>query len=146
MLRPSIYADNFVENMFDSFFRDPFFNRNGVSSTNMMSTDIRDCGGSYEVQMDLPGFSKEDVQAELKNGYLTIRAEHSDNTEDKDDQQQYIRRERYVGRYQRSFYVGDAVKQEDIKAKFSDGVLTLDVPKKEAQPEVEDSKYISIEG
>jgi len=146
MLRPSIYANNFIENMFDDFFRDPFFNRNGISGTNMMSTDIRDCGDSYQVEMDLPGFSKEDVRAELKNGYLTIQAEHSGKTDDKDDEQQYIRRERYVGRYQRSFYVGDAVKQEDIRAKFTDGVLTLAIPKQEAQPEVEESKYISIEG
>lgn len=146
MLRPTIYADNFVENMFDDFFRDPFFNRSSASTVNKMSTDIRDCAGCYQIEMDLPGFSKEDVRAELKNGYLTISADRSDSKEDQDEDQRYIRRERYRGHYQRSFYVGEAVNQEDIKAKFSDGVLMLEVPKKEAKPEVEESKYISIEG
>lgn len=146
MLRPSIYADNFVENIFDDFFRDPFWNTNGVRSVNQMSTDIRDCGDSYQIEMDLPGFAKEDVRAELKNGYLTIRASRTSSNNEKDEKQRYIRKERYSGHYQRSFYVGDAVKQEDIQAKFTDGVLTLMVPKKEKQPEVEESKYIQIQG
>ena len=146
MLRPTIYADNFVENIFDDFFRDPFFNRATVSTVNKMSTDIRDCADCYRIEMDLPGFSREDVRAELKNGYLTILASRSDSTEDKGEDQRYIRRERYNGHYQRSFYVGDAVTQEDIKAKFSDGVLTIEVPKKENKPEVEESKFIPIEG
>ncbi|MCC8151440.1 MAG: Hsp20/alpha crystallin family protein [Lachnospiraceae bacterium] len=146
MLRPSIYADNFVENIFDDFFRDPFWNTSGVRSVNQMSTDIQDCGDSYQIEMDLPGFAKEDVRAELKNGYLTIRASRTNSNEEKDEKQRYIRKERYSGHYQRSFYVGDAVKQEDIQAKFTDGVLTLQVPKKEKQPEVEESKYIQIQG
>jgi len=146
MLRPSIYADNFVENIFDDFFRDPFWNTSGVRSVNQMSTDIKDCGDSYQIEMDLPGFAKEDVRAELKNGYLTIRASRTSSNEEKDEKQRYIRKERYSGHYQRSFYVGDAVKQEDIQAKFTDGVLMLQVPKKEKQPGVEESKYIQIQG
>lgn len=146
MLRPTIYADNFVENIFDDFFRDPFFSRGAVSSVNKMSTDIQDCADCYRIEMDLPGFSREDVRAELKNGYLTILASRSDSKEDKDENQRYIRRERYNGHYQRSFYVGDAVMQEDIKARFTDGVLTIEVPKKENRPEVEESKFIPIEG
>ncbi len=146
MLRPSIYADNFVENIFDDFFRDPFWNTSGVRSVNQMSTDIRDCGDNYQIEMDLPGFAKEDVRAELKNGYLTIRASRTSSNDEKDEKQRYIRKERYSGHYQRSFYVGSTVKQEDIQAKFTDGVLTLLVPKKEKQPEVEESKYIQIQG
>lgn len=146
MLRPSIYADNFVENIFDDFFHDPFFAGSGVRSVNQMSTDIKDFDDHYEIEMDLPGFSRDDVRAELKNGYLTIRAGRTNTTEDKDEHQRYIRRERYSGHYQRSFYVGDAVQQEDIQAKFNDGVLTVQVPKKEKQPEVAESKYIPIQG
>ncbi|MCD8150753.1 MAG: Hsp20/alpha crystallin family protein, partial [Clostridiales bacterium] len=118
----------------------------GVRSVNQMSTDIKDCGDSYQIEMDLPGFAKEDVRAELKKGYLTIRASRTSSNDEKDEKQRYIRKERYSGHYQRSFYVGDAVKQEDIQAKFTDGVLTLMVPKKEKQPEVEESKYIQIQG
>lgn len=146
MLRPSIYADNFVENLFDDFFRDPFFSTGNIRSVNKMSTDIKECDDYYQIEMDLPGFSREDVRAELKNGYLTIRAGRSNTKEEKDENQRYIRKERYSGHYQRSFYVGDAVTQEDIKAKFADGVLILEVPKKEKKPEVEEAKYIPIEG
>ena len=143
MLRPSIFSDNFVENVFDDFFRDSFWQPTGVRSVNAMKTDIQDMKDSYRIDMELPGFAKEDVRAELKNGYLTVRAAHTEETKSDSN---YIRRERYTGHYQRSFYVGDAVTQEDISAKFKDGILTLVVPKKEKQPEVEESKYISIEG
>lgn len=143
MLRPSIFRDNFVENVFDDFFRDPFFQSTGVRSVSAMKTDIQDLPDSYRIDMELPGFAKEDVRAELKNGYLTVRAAH---TEENKSEGSYIRKERYSGHYQRSFYVGDKVTQEDITASFKDGVLTLNVPKKERQPEVEETKYISIEG
>ena len=90
---------------------------------------------------------KEDIQAELKDGYLIINAKHEDKQDEKDDKGKFIRKERYYGSYQRSFYVGDAVQQEDIKASFENGVLTLEVPKKAEEPEkVEEKHYISIEG
>ena len=113
---------------------------------NMMSTDVRESDGEYQIEMDLPGFAKEDVNASLKDGYLTISAEHRQENEEKDDENKFIRRERYQGTCRRSFYVGSQITEEDIKAKFKDGVLTLLVPKKEKQPEVEQKKFISIEG
>ena len=145
MLRPSIFRDNFVENVFDDFFNDSFWQPTGVRSVSAMKTDVKELADGYEIDMELPGFAKEDVRAELKDGYLTVRAAHTEDRENQNNKS-YIRKERYSGHYQRSFYVGDKVTQEDITAKFKDGILTLNVPKKEKQPEVEESKYISIEG
>ncbi len=146
MLRPSIFADNFADSMFDEFFNDPFWptSRTGNSTSNLMNTDIRETENGYQIEMELPGFSKEDVHADLKDGYLTIEATRDDSKEPKEKDGKYLRRERYAGHCRRSFYVGDDVTQEDIKAKFNDGVLTLLVPKKEAQTEVENKKYIPI--
>ena len=146
MLRPSIYGDGFVENMFDDFFRDPFFNTGKMRTVDKMSTDIKEFDSEYQIEMDLPGFAKEDVRAELKNGYLTIRAGRSTTKDEKEENGRYIRKERYSGHYQRSFYVGENVTQDDIKARFADGVLTIVVPKITKKPEVEETKYISIEG
>ena len=146
MLRPSIFGRNFVDDVFDDFFGAPFWGSTGSVNTATMSTDITENEGEYQVEMDLPGFAKEDVHAELKDGYLTISAQHVQNKDEKKDDGRVIRRERYQGLCQRSFYVGDAVTEEDIKAKFKDGVLTLMIPKKEKQPEVEQKKYIAIEG
>ena len=111
-----------------------------------MRTDIKETEGGYELDIDLPGYKKEDVQAQLKEGYLTISASMNKDNGEKDKNGKYIRRERYFGSCSRSFYVGEAVTQEDIKARFEDGILKVSVPKKEAKPEVEESKYIAIEG
>ncbi|WP_281627259.1 Hsp20/alpha crystallin family protein, partial [Traorella massiliensis] len=111
---------------------------------NWMKTDIKDAGDSYELDMDLPGFKKEDVKIELENGYLTISADKNHEVDDKDDKGNYIRQERYYGSCSRSFYVGEDVTHEDIKARFESGVLHLNIPKKD-QPKVEEKKYISIE-
>lgn len=146
MLRPSIFRPNFVDDMFDDFFRTPFFDDSQMSKVNMMSTDIKESDNAYQIEMDLPGFAKEDVNASLKDGYLTISANHTHENEEKDAEHKFIRRERYQGTCKRSFYVGDQITETDIQAKFKDGVLTLVVPKKEKQPEVEQSKYIAIEG
>ena len=112
----------------------------------MMKTDIKDTDQGYELIMSLPGVKKEDVRAELKDGYLTISAATNSSRDEKDQEGRYIRRERYSGSCSRSFYVGDQMTEADIKAKFENGTLTLMVPKKEAKPEVEDKKYIAIEG
>ncbi len=146
MLRPSIFGSNFMDDMFDDFFRTPMFHGSRLNTTGLMSTDITEKDGSYQIEMDLPGFDKSDVSAELKDGYLTISAKNNRENEDHDKSGKVIRRERYQGVCQRSFYVGEAVTEEDIQAKFKDGVLTLTVPKKEKQPEIEQKKYISIEG
>ena len=127
-------------NIFDDLFNTPFFTR---SEQNMMKTDIKEHDTGYELTVDLPGVKKEDIKAELNDGYLTITAESDTSKDEKDEKGKYICRERYSGSYSRSFYVGDAVTEEDIKAKFENGTLTLNIPKKEALPEKQ-NKYIAI--
>ena len=127
-------------NIFDDLFNTPFFTR---SEQNMMKTDIKEHDTGYELTVDLPGVKKDDIKAELNDGYLTITAESDTSKDEKDEKGKYICRERYSGSYSRSFYVGDAVTEEDIKAKFENGTLTLDIPKKEALPEKQ-NKYIAI--
>ena len=139
MLVPSIFG----EDLFDNFFEDPF---GSYGATDLMSTDIQDKDGAYEITMNIPGAKKEDVQAELKDGYLTIHASVNAKRDDKDEKGHYIRRERYSGTGSRSFFVGDDVTEEDIKAKFEDGTLKMIIPKKEAKPAVETKRFISIEG
>lgn len=117
-----------------------------MPSTTVMRTDIKETDAGFELSIDLPGYKKEDVQAELKDGYLNITAKTNQENDEKDDNGKYIRRERYYGSCSRSFYVGEQVQQEDIKAKFEDGILKIAVPKKEEKPAVEKSKYIAIEG
>lgn len=146
MLRPSILTNNFMDNVFDDFFNDSYVPSDRMRSVSTMNTDIKESDEGYQIDMELPGFKKEDIKADLSDGYLTISASHTENKEDKDKKTKYIRRERFSGCYERSFYVGDALTQDDIKAKFSDGVLTVTVPKKEEKPAVEEKKHIAIEG
>ncbi len=131
---PSIFG----ENLFDDFFADPFglmsANRTdealyGKHARNMMKTDVRELDGSYELDIDLPGFKKDEISVDLKNGYLTIGATKGVDKDEKDKNGKYIRRERYAGVCSRSFYVGNVVRPEDISAKYEDGILKLSVPK-----------------
>ena len=131
---PSIFG----ENLFDDFFSDPFglmsANRTdealyGKHARNMMKTDVRELDGSYELDIDLPGFKKDEISVDLKNGYLTIGATKGVDKDEKDKNGKYIRRERYAGVCSRSFYVGNVVRPEDISAKYEDGILKLSVPK-----------------
>ena len=112
-----------------------------------MKTDIKETDEGYELEIDLPGFAKDEVKVSLDNGYMTVSAAKG---LDKDEQEKksgkYIRRERYAGACERSFYVGDEITEEDVKGEFKHGMLKLFIPKKEAKPEVEQKKYISIEG
>jgi HSP20 family molecular chaperone IbpA len=117
----------------------------GKNANRVMKTDIREHDGGYELDVDLPGFKKDEINVELENGYLTISAAKGLDKDEQDKKGKYIRRERYAGAMQRSFYVGDEVTQEDIKAKFEDGILRLSIPKKDAQA-VETKKTIAIEG
>ena len=138
MLMPSIFG----EDMFDDFMRDfPFFDENagnkiekklyGRHAKNMMKTDIKELEGGYELEMDLPGFTKDEITAELKDGYLTVSATKGlDKDEQEKETGKYIRRERYAGACQRSFYVGEDITEQDIKAEFKHGILKLFVPKK----------------
>ena len=113
----------------------------------MLKTDIKEKADGYELVMDLPGFTKDEIQATLENGYLTIQAEKGlDKDEKEKETGRYIRRERYAGAMSRSFYVGENVEQEDIKAEFKHGILKPFVPYKEAKPTVEKKKHIAIEG
>ena len=139
MLMPSIFG----ENLFDDFMDFPF---GGKKINTMMKTDIRNTDSSYELDIDMPGFKKEDIKAQLKDGYLTISASTSANNDEQDKDGRYIRRERYAGSCSRSFYVGEGVKEEDIRAKFENGILKLSIPKVENKPQVEEQKYIAIEG
>ena len=138
---PSIFG----ENLLDDFFGEPFGGYD-YSESGLMTTDVKDTDKGYEVTMNMPGVKKEDVKAELKDGYLTVSAETNTKKDEKAEDGKYIRRERYTGSCSRSFYVGDAVTEEDIKAKFENGTLKMLVPKKEEQKAVENKKYIAIEG
>ena len=140
MLMPSIFG----EDLFDDWMNWPW--SRSYNYNTLMKTDVRDMKDGYELDIDMPGFAKEDIKAELKDGYLTISAASKKDNDQKDENGKYIRRERYAGSCSRSFYVGDQISQEDVKAKFENGILKLSIPKKEEKPAVEDNKYISIEG
>ena len=145
MTMPSIFNNNLFD-FFDDFAPAPSYANSPVNHTGIMKTDISEDENGYEIKIDLPGYDKENISAELKDGYMTIKASQDENKEEKDSAGKVIRRERYSGSCSRSFYVGEEVTQEDIKAKFDKGVLTVMVPKKDPQPKVEESKYIAIEG
>ena len=142
MLMPSIFQDNFFDDMFDSFLSLPTTKSGNFAG--MMQTDVKDNGNSYELEIALPGYKKEDLRAELKDGYLTINAEHAEDKDEKDKNGKYIRKERYTGHCSRSFYVGENLKQEDIKAKFENGLLLLEFPKEVKKPELPEKQLISI--
>ena len=145
MMMPSIFG----ENLFDDFFNDSFFTgRNplyGKHAKSLMKTDIRETKDSYELDIDLPGFKKDEITAELKNGYLTVSASKGLDKDETNKEGKYIRQERYSGVCARTFYVGEGISQEDIHGKYEDGILKLSVPKADAKA-VEQKKYISIEG
>ena len=132
---------NFNNNLFDDFFTDPVFN---MTTTNRMSTDIKEKDNGYELAMEVPGFDKEDLKLDLEDGYLTVSAEHNKTNEEKDNEGHIIRQERCYGNTKRSFYVGDAVTKEDIQAKYDKGVLNIFVPKKEVK-KIEDKQLIEIQ-
>ena len=153
MMMPSIFVENLFDDWMDFPFNDDFdkyfFGKKnplyGKHAKNMMKTDVKETDSSYEVDIDLPGFKKDEINAKLENGYLTISAAKGLDKDEKDKKGKYIRKERYAGAMSRSFYVGDAVTQEDIKAKYEDGILKLAIPKKDAKA-VEAKNYIAIEG
>ena len=156
MLMPSIFGENLFDDFMDFPFDDKwekrmnkeFFGRKnplyGKNAARLMKTDVRETDSAYELDVDLPGFKKDEIQVELEDGYLTISAEKGlDKEEEKKGK--YIRRERYAGTMSRSFFVGEDITQEDIHAKYEDGILRLSVPKK-APKNVENNGYIAIEG
>ena len=130
---------------FDSFFKAPSLSLQSFAPTTMR-TDIKETDEGFEVAIDLPGFKKENLQAELKDGYLTISAETTKETEEKDENENFVRKERFSGSCSRTFYVGEDVNEDDIKATIEDGVLHIGVPRKQPQPELEEKHTIAIEG
>ena len=146
---PSIFRDNLFDDMFDFDDFDKEFNRMmrplyGKHAQNMMKTDVRETDNSYELDIDLPGFKKDEIKVELDNGYLSISAAKGLDQDEENKNGKYIRRERYAGAMNRTFYVGDNLTQQDIQAKFEDGILKISVPKKDVQ-QIEQNKYIAIE-
>ena len=149
MLMPSVFG----KDLFDDFFDFPFYDNNemdklekklyGHRGKNLMKTDVQESDDSYIMEMDLPGFSKDEVKVSLKDGYLTVKAAKGLDEESEKKNTKYIRKERYAGECERSFYVGD-VKESDIKGEFKHGILTLTIPKVQPQKEVDTTKYIVL--
>ena len=153
MLMPSIFGENLFDDFFTPFYYDDKDEKKaekklyGHRAQNLLKTDIKETKEGYELVIDVPGFKKDEVKVALKDGYLTVSAAKGlDQDEQEKETGRYIRRERYAGACQRSYYVGEDITEEDIKAEFKHGILKLFVPKKEAKPAVEEKKYISIEG
>ena len=146
---PAIFGENLFDDFMDDAFEREFFgSRNplyGKHSKNIMKTDVKETDNGYELDIDLPGFKKDEISAHLENGYLTVSAAKGLDKDEKDKEGRYIRRERYSGSMTRSFYVGNAITEQDIKAKYEDGILSLSIPKKDEKA-VESKKYIAIEG
>jgi HSP20 family molecular chaperone IbpA len=145
MMTPGFFGETLIDDFFNDFARPTrSTTRYRMGDANIMRTDVQETDQGYELDVELPGYKKEDVQAELKDGTLIITANHNIQNEEK--KEQYIRRERFWGTCSRSFYVGEDITQQDIKARFEDGILKLFVPKKEEVPKIETSNLIDIEG
>ena len=149
---PALMNDTMFSNLFDDPFFEGWRNMDRAAacdpnmSAGMMSTDVRETDKGYMVDIDMPGFKKDDISLDLQNGYLTVSAHRNSSHEDKDDNGRWLRRERYAGSCSRSFYVGEDVKDSDIHAIYKDGTLCLEMPKPEAQQQVETKHQIAIEG
>ena len=157
MMTPSIFGENLFDDFFDDLFDFPMLDDKamqkaqkklyGRHAANMMKTDVQEHDDHYEVDIDLPGFKKDELSLELKDGYLVITAAKGLDKDEKEKKTGiFVRRERYAGSMSRSFYIGEDIKEEDIHAKYESGVLKLNVPKlEENQPQVEEKKVIAIE-
>ena len=146
MLMPSIFGENLCDEFIDDFSF-PSIDKKlyGKHAANIMKTDVKEKDNTYEVDIDLPGFKKDEIQIQLENGYVTVSAAKGLDKDEKDKDGKYIRRERYAGNVSRSFYVGDKVQKEDIHPKFENGILSFTVPKEQKAVE-NNSHYITIEG
>ena len=146
---PSIWSENLFDDFFGDSFEKHFFPARdalyGKHAKNLMKTDVKELDGSYEMDIDLPGFKKDEVSVELDGGYLTISAQRNEELDDKDNEGRYIRQERATGSCARSFYVGKELEPKDISAKFENGILTLHLPKAEAKKLEPKQTLIEIE-
>ncbi len=129
--------------LFDDIFDEPMFGRN---DNKIMKTDIKEHENGYEIIVDLPGYNKNNLHLSIEDGYLTVNAKQEKENNEKDNHGKFVRRERFFGECSRSFYVGEDIKEEDIKASYKDGVLTIDIPKVDQTKKVPEKKYIQIEG
>ena len=148
MMMPSVFGRDIFDDFMDGFaFPEANVNKElyGKHAKNVMKTDVRELDDGYEIIIDLPGFKKDEIEVQLEDGYLTISAAKGLDKDETDKKGNYIRKERYSGSMSRSFYVGDGISEDDIHGKFENGILQLDVPKKEVKA-VETKKRISIEG
>ena len=146
MMMPSVFGRDIFDDFMDGFaFPDVNKELYGKHAKNVMKTDVRELDNGYEIIVDLPGFKKDEIEVQLEDGYLTISAAKGLDKDETDKKGNYIRKERYSGSMSRSFYVGDGISEDDIHGKFENGILQLDVPKKEVKA-VETKKRISIEG
>ena len=158
MMLPSVFGENLFDDVFDDFWGFPSFDDKamrkperklyGHHAAKMMKKDVQEHDDHYEVDIDLPGFKKDEITLELKDGYLVISAAKGlDKDEKEKETGKFVRQERYAGSMSRSFYIGENVKEDDIHAKYESGVLKINIPKEEAkEPEAEKKKYIAIEG
>lgn len=147
MMMPSIFG----ENLFDDFMDDFAFPNvdkvlYGKHASNLMKTDVKETDSGYEVDIDLPGFKKDEIQMQLENGYLTVSASKGLNKDEKNEDGRYVRRERYAGSVSRSFYVGENVTEKDIHPKYENGILSFKMPKDDKKAVEEKKQYIAIEG
>ncbi len=147
MLVPSIFGENVFDDFFDDWTKPSreFPGGPAPHHTAIMKTDIKETDQAFELDIDLPGYKKEDVKLELKDGNLTIAASKDENKEEKDENGKYIRRERFTGSCRRAFYVGKKVTREDVSARFEDGILKVTIAKKQPEPEVEENHFIDIQ-
>ena len=150
MLMPSIFREDLFDNFMEDFAFPSFNNVDrtlyGKNAKNLMKTDVKETEGEYVVDIDLPGFKKDEIRMQLTNGNLTVTAAKGLDKEEKNEDGKYIRRERYAGSMSRSFYVGEHVKEEDIHLKYENGTLTFHLPKEEKKVAEHKAHYISIEG
>ncbi len=145
MMMPSVFGRDIFDDFMDFSFPDVNKELYGKHAKNVMKTDVRELDNGYEIIIDLPGFKKDEIEVQLENGYLNISAAKGLDKDESDKEGKYIRKERYAGSMSRSFYVGDDISEDDIHGKFENGILKLDVPKKEAKA-VETKKRVQIEG
>ena len=150
MMMPSIFGENLFDDFMDDFrypaFPDVDKTLYGKHAKNLMKTDVKEKDGSFEVDIDLPGFKKDEITMHLEDGYLTVSAAKGLDKDEKDEKGTYVRHERYAGNMSRSFYVGEQITEDDIHPKYENGILSFSVPKKEGKAIEDKKRYIAIEG
>ena len=149
MMMPSIFGENLFDDFMNDFafpaFQDVDKALYGKHAKNLMKTDVKDVKDGYEVDIDLPGFKKDEIKIQLNNGTLTVSAAKGLDKDEEDKEKKYVRRERYAGAMSRSFYVGDHVTEEDVHPKYENGILSFTIPKKEQKAVEQKDKFIAIE-